>query len=166
LKLFDIIAYGDFMDLLDKGYFLTLEKKLTVKTVIFLIICVLCLVGYIYSFTFGLLYASMLAGVAGVIICILYYYLAIFEIKHLVKLNRNIAMGISQEDTFVFEKLDGETEYDGVRLTRLLTSYTGDDELFERTLYFISALPHPTLEVKQKITVRTYRNIIIEMKEQ
>ena len=92
-----------------------------------------------------------------------FYFLTVFEPQKLLKLYRNIRKGITQEDTYRFEADEEDTEHDGVRLHRIRASFNDNDQTFDRTLYFIAALPHPPLTPGTQITVKTYQNIILDI---
>ncbi|GEM_PF-2569586 len=151
------------MNLLDASFFQKTQKKHTFFTVLFFVLCCLCAVGYGFSFLSGNLYISIAAGIASVTICVLFYFLTVFEPQKLLKLYRNIRKGITQEDTYRFEADEEDTEHDGVRLHRIRASFNDNDQTFDRTLYFIAALPHPPLTPGTQITVKTYQNIILDI---
>lgn len=151
------------MNLLNVSFFQKTQKKYTIFTVLFFILCCLCAIGYGFSFLSGNLYISIAAGIAAVTICVFFYYLTIFEAQKLLKLYRNIRNGITQEDTYRFEIDEEDTEHDGVRLHRIQASFHDADQTFDRTLYFIAALPRPTLTPGMQITVKTYQNIILDI---
>lgn len=151
------------MNLLDASFFQKTQKKYTLFTVLFFVLCCLCAAGYGLSFLSGNLYVSIAAGIASVTICVFFYYLAVFESQKLLKLYRNIHKGITQKDTCRFEADEEDTEHDGVRLHRIRASFDDDEQVFNRTLYFIAALPHPTLTSGTQITVKTYQNIILDI---
>ncbi len=151
------------MNLLDVSFFQLTNKKHTLFLTLFFILCVISAAGYGFSFLSGNVYISLACGIAAVTICILFYYLTVFEKQKLLKLYKNIHRGITQEDTYIFDSTDGETEHDGVRLQRLRVSFKDDGQFFDRTLYFIEALPHPKLTPGQQIHVKTYQNIILDI---
>jgi hypothetical protein len=153
------------MNLLDEQFFHNLKKKKNTATCIFIILCLLFTTAYVLSFFSNLLYVSVLTGIIAVVILVLFYYALVFDKVKLLKLYKNINSGIYQEDSFVFNEYDGPTEHDGVKLIRLTCTFTEDNETFDRTLYFIEAVPSPTLEKGQIIKVKTYQNIILNIED-
>lgn len=151
------------MNILDISFFEKTDKKFTLYLILFFILCLAAAVGYGLSFLSGNLYISLVVGIAAVTVCVLFYYIAVFKHQKRMKLYKNIRRGITQEDTFRFERFDGKTEHDGVGLIRLIASFEDDGQTFDRTLYFIEALPHPELKTGQKIAVKTYQNIILDI---
>ncbi len=151
------------MSLIDDSFFIKLEKKHSVSLVVFFVLIAICVTCYVISFYSANLFVSLGVGIASVTICILFYYGNVFEKQRLLRLRRDISCGLAQEDSYVFDKLDGATEHDGVRLMRVRAFYPGQDNDYDRTLYFIEALPYPELHKGQKITVKTYRNIITDI---
>ncbi len=153
------------MNLINKDFFANKEKKMSFKVIILLIIITVFLVAYIYSFKANVFWISLLIGVAGVSAALVYYYLVIFQDKKLLKLYKNISSGIFQEDEYTFDCFEELTEHDGVMLRRVRAVFVSDGQTFERTLYFLHALPYPKLQKGQKIHVRTYQNIITYIKD-
>ncbi len=153
------------MNLLDKNFFEKLKKQRNRNLIIFFILFVIFVACYAVSFYSNLLAVSLSVGIIEVIILVLYYYGAIFDKNKLLKLYKNINQGIAQEDTYTFKKFDDETEHDGVKLIRLICSFTDENEEFDRTLYFLQAIPYPELKENQSITVKTYQNIIINIED-
>ena len=146
-------------------YFEKLERKRNKLLIIFFVLLLACFIGYIFSFTSGKLYVSLIVGIVSAIVCVFYYYAYIFAKNKLLKLYKSISSGIFQEDTFIFDSFDGDTEHDGVELIRVKAKYADSDEDFERTLYFIKVLPVPPLKSGDRIEVKTYQNIIISIKD-
>ncbi len=153
------------MTLINKDFFIELRKKRNKLLALFIALTVLFLIAYISSFYFNILWISMFIGIFAVIISVLYYYTLIYDKNKLLKFYNDVLNGITQKDTYVFKKTDELTEHDGVRLLRLICTFEDDGEVFERTLYFLSDIPHPTLIEGQKIQVETHRNIIINIEE-
>lgn len=153
------------MNLLDEKFFKKLKKQRNRNLVIFLVLSVFFIAFYIVSFYYNLLAVSLSVGIIEVIILVLFYYGTIFDKSKLLKLYKNINRGITQEDSYIFKKYDDETEHDGVKLIRLVCSFTDDGEEFERTLYFLQDLPHPALEKNQSMKVKTYQNIILNIED-
>ncbi len=153
------------MNLLQKNFFEHLRKKRNIFLCVFIIFSVALLALYIYSFTFNKLWITMLIGISSVIFLVLFYYGAIFDKNKLLKFYNSVFLGITQDDSYVFEKTDDVTEHDGVRLLRLLCTFEDDGEVFNRTLYFLSDLPYPELKEGSVIKVKTHRNIIIYIED-
>ncbi len=151
------------MNLIDDLFFMKLEKKHGALLISFFVLTAVCAACYVLSFYSAKLYVSLAVGIISVTACILFYYRFVFEKQRLLKLRKNIASGLSQEDTYVFDKLDGATEHDGVHLMRVRAFYPEGEGDYDRTLYFIEALPYPALENGQEFRVKTYRNIILDI---
>ncbi len=153
------------MNLLKEDFFEKLRKKRNMLMIIFIILALVFLTAYIFSFYINILWVSILTGVLSVIILVLFYYGLIFDKNKLLKLFKNVNSGIYQEDTYFFKKFDDYTEHDGVRLLRVICTFNDENEVFERTLYFLCALPYPDLTEGQKIKVKTHQNIIINIED-
>ena len=153
------------MNLLDKDFFYKLRNKRNSFLIVFVILTIIFTIAYVMSFMFNNLWLSIGLGVISVIVLVLFFYTLIFDKNKLLKFYRDVMNGITQEDIYTFTKIDGETEHDGVCLLRLICTFDDDGETFERTLYFLCDLPHPTLESGQKIKVKTHRNIIINIED-
>ena len=153
------------MNLLNEVFFDELRTKRNVFLILFLILFIVFTAIYIFTFFLNTLWISLVAGIIEVIVLVLFYYGTIFDKIKLLKLYRNILTGITQEDSYFFKKTDDFTVHDGVRLLRLICTFKDDGEIFERTLYFLSDLEHPTLKEGQKIKVRTHQNIIVNIED-
>ena len=153
------------MSLLEKDFFDNLRKKRNNFLILFIAVIVVFLAAYVFSFYLNVLWVSILIGIFAVIISVLYHYSLIYDKNKLLKFYDSVLNGITQKDTYTFKKTDDLTEHDGVRLLRLICTFEDDGEVFERTLYFLSDLPHPTLKEGQKIKVETHRNIIINIED-
>lgn len=153
------------MNLLNKDFFKKLKKQRGINLTIFFALLVLFIACYALSFYTDLLAVSLAVGIIEVIVLVLFYYGAIFDKNKLLKLYKNINQGITQEDAYTFKKYDDETEHDGVKLIRLICSFTDEGEEYQRTLYFLQALPHPKLEENHIIKVKTYQNIILNIED-
>lgn len=153
------------MNLLDNDFFIKLKKKRNINLIVFFIITIFFCCAYVLSFYSNNLLISIAVGIASVVLLVLYYYGFIFDKIKLIKLYKNILNGITQEDSYTFKKFDDETEHDGVKLLRVICSFTDDNEEFERTLYFLKALPYPELSQGKKIKVKTYQNIILDIED-
>ena len=151
------------MDLIVDGFFDSLKKKRRIYLLVYALLTLAFTFAYVFSFRFNVLYAPLLIGASGVITLVLFYYGLIFDKSKLIKLNKNMSVGIRQNDTYRFSSLDGDTEHDGIRLVRLLCTFEDEGEAFERTLYFLKDLPYPTLSEGQEIRVETYQNIILRI---
>lgn len=151
------------MELLSSEKIKKIQDKSSRNFVIFCFICVLFLVAYVFSFTFDSLIISILCGVVGVIVSLIFYYAFVFEGLKLVKLFKDVKQGILQKETYVFVGNDIFTEHDGLRLNSINVTYVDEGETFERTLYFVSALEYPTLSEGQTFVAHTFRNIITEI---
>lgn len=153
------------MNLLQEDFFISLRKKRNILLIVF-IFCVIVLAStYFYSFTFNTLWIPLLIGIASVIFLVLFYYGAIYDKSKLLKFQKSVLTGITQEDSYTFERTDDITEHDGIRLLRLLCTFVDDGETFNRTLYFLADLPHPELIEGSVIKVKTHRNIIINIED-
>ena len=153
------------MNLLKADFFDKLKKQRNRLLIIFIVLVMLFMAVYFFSFYLNILWISMLIGVFAVIICVLFFYGLIFDKNKLLKLYNDVLKGITQEDSYTFKNYDGITEHDGVRLIRLICTFEDDNEIFERTLYFLTDLPYPQLKEGQQIQVETHRNIIINIKD-
>ena len=153
------------MNLLDEQFFIQLKKKRNVNLIIFLILSAIFIVGYALSFLTNILLVSLAIGIVGVICLTLFYCGLIFDKNKLLKLYKNINTGITQTDEYTFKRFDDETEHDGVKLIRVICSFTEDNEEFERTLYFLTDLKYPELKENQLIKVTTHQNIIIKIED-
>ena len=151
------------MQLLSSEKIKKIENKTSRNLIIFIAICALFIALYAFSFTFDSLLISILTGVAGVIVCLVLYYSAVYENLKLVKLFKDVKEGIFQEETYTFVSNDIFTEHDGLRLNSISVTYIENDATFERTLYFVCALDKPALKEGQTFVARTFRNIIIEI---
>jgi len=151
------------MNLFSDVFFKETEKKRNRLLAVFIVLCILCAALYTGSFFFGNLYISLAVGICSVVFLVLFFYGLIYEKNKLLKLNKSLISGITQSNTYTFERLDGFTEHDGVKLLRLICSFTDEGEVFERTLYFLCALPYPELKQGQQLTVTTHRNIIVNI---
>ena len=140
-----------------------IENKSSRNLLIFCFICVFFLVAYAFSFTLDNLLISILTGVIGVIVSLIFYYTFVFEGLKLVKLFKDVKQGITQEETYTFISNDIFTEHDGLRLNSINVTYVDEGEIYERTLYFICALEKPELKVGQTFVAQTFRNIITEI---
>ncbi len=153
------------MNLLNEQFFIKLKKQRNVNLIIFAVLTIIFIIGYALSFLTNLLAVSLAVGIIGVIGLVLFYCGLILDKNKLLKLYKNINMGITQEDEYTFKRFDDETEHDGVKLIRLICSFTDENEEFERTLYFLTALKYPDLKENQLIKVKTYQNIIINIED-
>lgn len=153
------------MNLLDKNFFLNLRNRRNTLLIVFIILAVILTATYILSFLLNNLWLSIGVGIMSVVVLVLFFYGLIFDKNKLLKFYSGLMNGITQEDIYTFIKTDDVTEHDGVRLLRLICSFEDDGEVFERTLYFLCDLPHPTLESGQKVKVKTHRNIIINIED-
>ncbi len=153
------------MNLFNEDFFVKLKKKKSTLVLIFIALCILFTTLYVLSFLTNQLYISIITGAVSVIVLVLFYYGLIFDKAKLIKLYKNINQGICQEESYTFNEFDGPTEHDGVKLIRLMCSFTDENEIFERTLYFVEELPHPTLKKGQTIKVKTYQNIILNIED-
>lgn len=151
------------MNLLNKNFFDELRKKRNIFLILFFILFIIFTCLYVFTFFLNTLWISITTGIIEVVFLVLFYYGTVFEKNKLLKLYKSISTGITQEDTYFFKRTDDFTEHDGVRLLRLICTFEDDSEVFERTLYFLSALEYPTLEEGQKIKVRTHQNIIVNI---
>lgn len=151
------------MELLSGETVKKIENKLSRNLVVFCFICVLFLVAYAFSFTLDNLIISILCGVIGVIVSLIFYYAFVFEHLKLVSFFKDVKQGITQEETYTFVSNDIFTEHDGLRLNSINVTYIDEDETFERTLYFICALEFPQLKEGQTFVARTFRNTITEI---
>ncbi len=153
------------MNLLDEQFFIQLKKKRNANLIIFLILFAIFITGYALSFLTNILAISLIIGIVGVIGLTLFYCGLIFDKNKLLKLYNNIKTGITQTDEYTFKRFDDETEHDGVKLIRIICSFTEDNEEFERTLYFLTDLKYPELKENQLIKVTTHQNIIIKIED-
>lgn len=153
------------MNLLDEQFFIKLKKQRNVYLTIFFVLALIFVIGYVLSFLTNILAISLAVGIIGVIGLVLFYCGLILDKNKLLKLYKNINMGITQEDEYTFKRFDDETEHDGVKLIRLICSFTDENEEFERTLYFLTALNYPELKENQFIKVKTHQNIIINIED-
>ena len=153
------------MNLLNEQFFIKLKKQRNVNHTIFLILSLIFIIGYGLSFLTNILAISLVIGIVGVIALVLFYCGLILDKNKLLKLYKNINMGITQEDEYTLKRFDDETEHDGVKLIRLICSFKDENEEFERTLYFLTALKYPQLEENQLIKVKTHQNIIINIED-
>lgn len=151
------------MQLLSGEKIKKIENKSSRNLIIFIAICALFITLYAFSFTLDNLLISIAVGVIGVIVCLVFYYSAVYEHLKLVKLFKDVNEGIFQEETYTFVSNDIFTEHDGLRLNSISVTYIENDETFERTLYFVSTLDKPELKAGQTFVARTFRNIIIEI---
>ena len=151
------------MNLISKDFFIDLNKKRDKLMLIYILLFLFFAICYCISFIFNIIFIPIAWGIISVVSLVLFYYGLIFDKNKLLKLYKNIQSGITQEDNYCFIKYDGSTEHDGVRLTRLICTFTDDNETFERTLYFLSDLPSPELESGADIKVKTYQNIIVDI---
>ena len=140
-----------------------IEDKQARNLLILIFMCVLFAAIYGFSFTLDNLIISIAIGVAGVTLCLVFYYACVYESAKLVRLFKDIRQGISQEETYTFVNNDIFTEHNGVRLNSINTTYSDAGEIFERTLYFVTVLEYPSLKEGQVFTAHTFRNIIIEI---
>ncbi len=153
------------MNLLDEQFFIKLKKQRNVNLIIFTVLSIIFIIGYALSFLTNLLAVSLTVGIIGITALVLFYCGFILDKNKLLKLYKNINEGICQEDTYTFKRFDDETEHDGVKLIRLICSFTDENEEFERTLYFLTALKYPQLKENQTIKVKTHQNIIINIED-
>ncbi len=153
------------MNILSKKNYDLISKKHNRGLILFFAFLLLGIVGYIISFKSGILFVSLVVGVLAVIICSAIYFSAVFEYEKLIKLFKNSKIGINQEERYTFIKFDGETERDGIKLSRITAKYTNENEEYERTLYSVKALPFVELKTLAEYTFTTYQNIIISVKE-
>lgn len=153
------------MNLLNEQFFIKLKKQRNVNLTIFIVFALIFIVGYSLSFLTNILAISLAVGIIGVAGLVLFYCGLILDKNKLLKLYKNINMGITQEEQYTFKRFDDETEHDGVKLIRLICSFTDENEEFERTLYFLTALKYPELKENQVIKVKTHQNIIIDIED-
>ncbi len=153
------------MNLLKEDFFENLTKKRNTLLIVFCVLTLVLLAAYVLSFYINILWVSILVGIVAVVFLVLFYYGLIFDKNKLIKLYKNINSGIYQEDTYLFKSFDDLTEHDGVRLIRVICTFNDENEVFERTLYFLSDLPYPSLEEGQQIKVKTHQNIIINIED-
>ncbi len=151
------------MQLLPSDKIKKIENATMRNLMIFIFICIAFALLYAFSFTLDNLLISIACGVIGVIISLVFYYALVHENLKLVKLFKDVHQGISQEETYTFVCGDLFTEHNGLRLNSINTTYVDEGEIFERTLYFVTALDKPTLKEGQTFVARTFRNIIIEI---
>lgn len=153
------------MNLLDEQFFLKLKKQRNTYLAIFLVLSLIFIIGYGLSFLTNILAVSLAVGIIGIIALVLFYCGLILDKNKLLILYNNINTGITQKDEYTFKRFDDETEHDGVKLIRIICSFTDENEEFERTLYFLTALKYPELKENQIIKVTTHQNIIINIED-
>ena len=151
------------MNLFPEEFFKKIRRSRNILLGIFIALSIIFCGLYIASFFSGNLYVSLATGISAVIVLVLFFYGLVYEKNKLIKLQKSLNKGITQNDTYTFESFDDFTEHDGVKLLRLLCSFSDEGETFERTLYFLCALPYPQLHQGQTISVKTHQNIIVNI---
>lgn len=153
------------MDLFSQTRIKQKHDRLAAARLLFYALCLLCAIGYGFSFLSDTLLLPMTVGIASALLLVFVYYALLYPAKKFVKLLDQMRTGLTQEESYVFLSADGETERDGVPLHRLNVRYTSETETFERTLYATADAPIPPLTEGQPFIGKTYQNILVEIKE-